>query len=72
MTNSSAFQQLDDNEKRRVLTDLKKMDALHRQLERLTGVGRGIIQRIGGRFLDPLYRNHKNRPPIHMQLAFAA
>ncbi len=32
----------------------------------------GFILRIGGRFLDPLYRNHKNRPPIHMQLAFAA
>ena len=43
-TNSNAFQQLEDEIKRDVLKTLKSKGASHRQLERLTGVGRGIIQ----------------------------
>ena len=41
VTNSSAFQKLEDESKRTVLKELKVMGASHRQLERLTGVGRG-------------------------------
>jgi hypothetical protein len=44
VTNSSAFQQLDDGIKRDVLKYLKTKGASHRQLERLTGIGRGTIQ----------------------------
>ena len=44
VTNSSAFQQLDDGTKRDVLKYLKTKGASHRQLERLTGIGRGTIQ----------------------------
>ena len=46
VTNSSAFQKLDDELKRRVLKELKAKGASHRQLERLTGVGRGLIQKL--------------------------
>ena len=44
MTNSSAFQQLDSETRCRVLKELKEKGASHRQLERLTGIGRGVIQ----------------------------
>ena len=44
VTNSSAFQNLPDDTKRNVLKLLKGNGASHRQLERLTGVGRGLIQ----------------------------
>ena len=46
VTNSSAFQQLNDDVRRAVLKDLKEIGASHRQLERLTGIGRGVIQGI--------------------------
>ena len=46
VTNASAFQQLTDEVKRGVLRELKEQGASHRQLERLTGVGRGHIQKL--------------------------
>ena len=46
VTNSSAFQMLEDVSKRKVLKELKSKGASHRQLERLTGVGRGLIQKL--------------------------
>ena len=46
VTNSSAFQKLEDGSKRMVLKELKARGASHRQLERLTGVGRGLIQKL--------------------------
>lgn len=46
LTNSSSFQKLEDESKRRVLKELKARGASHRQLERLTGVGRGLIQKL--------------------------
>ena len=46
VTNSSAFQKLEDESKRMVLKELKAKGASHRQLERLTGVGRGLIQKL--------------------------
>ena len=46
VTNSSAFQKLEDDSKRTVLKELKVRGASHRQLERLTGVGRGLIQKL--------------------------
>lgn len=46
VTNSSASQHLADNTKRTILKDLKEKGASHRQLERLTGVGRGLIQKL--------------------------
>lgn len=45
-TNSSAFQVLEDKSKRMVLKELKDKGASYRQLERLTGVGRGLIQKL--------------------------
>lgn len=45
-TNSSAFQMLEDASKRIVLKELKTKGASHRQLERLTGIGRGLIQKL--------------------------
>ena len=45
-TNSAAFQQLADEIKRNILRELKDSGASHRQLERLTGVGRGLIQKL--------------------------
>ena len=44
--NSTAFQKLPDETKRSVLMRLKDNGASHRQLERLTGVGRGVIQKL--------------------------
>ena len=44
--NSTAFQKLPDEIKRSVLMRLKDNGASHRQLERLTGVGRGLIQKL--------------------------
>lgn len=46
VTNSTAFQMLENASKRAVLKELKNRGASHRQLERLTGIGRGIIQKI--------------------------
>ena len=46
VANSSAFQKLDDESKKAVLKELKVRGASHRQLERLTGVGRGVIQKL--------------------------
>ena len=46
VTNASAFQQLDDKSKRDTLKELKNCGASQRQLERLTGIGRGFIQRL--------------------------
>ncbi len=46
VTNSSAFQQLDYDLRLDVLKKLKGIGASHRQLERLTGIGRGVIQKI--------------------------
>ena len=46
VTNSSAFQQLESETRCRVLKELLKKGASHRQLERLTGIGRGIIQKL--------------------------
>ena len=45
-TSSTAFQQLADEIKRNILKQLKDSGASHRQLERLTGVGRGLIQKL--------------------------
>ena len=45
-TSSAAFQQLADVIKRNLLRQLKDSGASHRQLERLTGVGRGLIQKL--------------------------
>ena len=45
-TSSAAFQQLADEIKRNILRQLKDSGASHRQLERLTGVGRGLIQKL--------------------------
>ena len=46
VTNSSAFQTLENESKRMALKELKTKGASHRQLERLTGVGRGLIQKL--------------------------
>lgn len=46
VANSSAFQKLEDESMRMVLKELKAKGASHRQLERLTGVGRGLIQKL--------------------------
>ena len=46
VTNSSAFQRLNDDIRRAVLKNLKEIGASHRQLERLTGIGRGVIQKL--------------------------
>lgn len=46
VTNASAFQQLNEEVKREVLRELKEHGASHRQLERLTGIGRGVIQKL--------------------------
>lgn len=44
VTDSGAFQQLPNEIKKAILKELKEKGASHRQLERLTGVGRGVIQ----------------------------
>ncbi len=46
VTNTSAFQQLSEEARRGLLKELKEQGASHRQLERLTGVGCGLIQRL--------------------------
>ena len=46
VTNSSAFQRLNDDIRRAVLKELKEIGASHRQLARLTGIGRGVIQKL--------------------------
>ena len=46
VTCSSAFQMLPDEKKRTILRRLKDNGASHRQLERLTGIGRGLIQKL--------------------------
>ena len=46
VTNNSAFQQLDNNTKQQVFLELKDCGASLRQLERLTGIGKGVIHRI--------------------------
>ena len=43
---SSAFQKLDDIQKQEILIELKENGASLRQLERLTGIGKGVIHRI--------------------------
>ena len=45
-TTSTTFQRLEDELKRDILRILKDSGASHRQLERLTGVGRGLIQKL--------------------------
>ena len=45
-TCSTAFQQLADEIKRNTIRQLKDSGASHRKLERLTGVGRGLIQKL--------------------------
>lgn len=46
VTNSSAFQQLKYGVRNEILKKLKGIGASHRQLERMTGIGRGIIQKL--------------------------
>ncbi len=46
VTNSSAFQQLEDSDRRKVLKELKDSGASLRQLERLTGIGKSLIYRL--------------------------
>ena len=46
-TNSSAFQQLPADTKKSVLIELKGRRASLRQLERLTGIGKSMIYRMG-------------------------
>ena len=45
-TNSSTFQLLDDATKQQIFLELKGSGASLRQLERLTGIGKGVIHRI--------------------------
>ena len=46
VTNNCAFQQLNNNTKQQVFLELKDCGASLRQLERLTGIGKGVIHRI--------------------------
>ncbi len=46
VTNCTSFQKLGDDIKRSVLKLLKDKGASFRQLERLTGIGRGLIQKL--------------------------
>ena len=48
VTNSSAFQQLEESKKQEVFMKLKDSGASLRQLERLTGIGKGVIHRMWG------------------------
>lgn len=45
-TNSGAFQKLDDSIRQQIFLELKDCGASLRQLERLTGIGKGVIHRI--------------------------
>ena len=47
VTNSSAFQQLPADTQKSVLIELKGRRASLRQLERLTGIGKSMIYRMG-------------------------
>ena len=46
VTNSTSFQQLDENKRIEMFLELKGSGASLRQLERLTGIGKGVIHRI--------------------------
>ncbi len=46
VTNSTSFQQLDENKRIEMFLELKDSGASLRQLERLTGIGKGVIHRI--------------------------
>ena len=46
VTNSTSFQQLDENKRNEIFLELKDCGASLRQLERLTGIGKGVIHRI--------------------------
>ena len=46
VSNSSSFQQLEKEKQREALRMLLDIGASVRQLQRLTGLGRGIIQRV--------------------------
>ena len=46
VTNSSDFQKLNKDKQREILRTLLDIGASVRQLQRLTGLGRGIIQRV--------------------------
>ena len=45
-SNASEFQKLDRERQREALRELRDLGASVRQLQRLTGLGRGLIQRI--------------------------
>ena len=45
-SNASEFQKLDRGRQREALRELRGLGASVRQLQRLTGLGRGLIQRI--------------------------
>ena len=55
MTNSTSFQQLNENKRNEMFLELKDCGASLRQLERLTGIGKGVIHRIwcAGREVNP-------------------
>lgn len=46
VTNCTAFQQLDDYKREELFLELKDYGASLRQLERLTGIGKGVIHRV--------------------------
>ena len=46
VTNSTSFQQLDENKRIEMFLELKDCGASLRQLESLTGIGKGVIHRI--------------------------
>ena len=54
VTNSTSFQQLDENKRKEMFSQLKDCGASLRQLERLTGIGKGVIHRIWCAGLTPL------------------
>ena len=42
---STSFQQLDENKREEIFLELKDCGASLRQMERLTGIGKGVIHR---------------------------
>ena len=46
VTNSTSFQQLDENKREEIFLELKDCGASLRQLERLTGIGQLLEQRV--------------------------
>ena len=50
VTNSTSFQQLDENKRKEMFLELKDCGASLRQLERLTGIGKGVIHRLWRRW----------------------